>query len=500
MTASTMATACSDPEVARRSDEIFRTQAGAIYKRTDRLFAGLMMLQWGAAIVVALLISPRSWDGLSSQVHAHVWAAVLVGGAIAWGPVLLALKQPAEASTRYVIAAGQMLMSALLIHLWGGRIETHFHVFGSLAFLSFYRDWRVFIPATTVVALDHLLRGLFWPESVFGTAVVSQWRWAEHAAWVLFESVFLVRACQHGATDLREMAKRQAQLEGTNRLIEARVEEQTAEIAQRESLFRSLADSSPLGIFRTEGASTAFTFANEQCRTLLGVADHEPIVGWWPLMHAEDRHRVEHSWDLLLSDGVEFDEVFRIDPQGGASRWVHARARPVSGTAGFAGTIEDITESRDADVRLTALGRTLEESGHEIYVVDAETLAIKHLNRGIRQRTGYSTKGAVPSLIDLQPELSEEEFLALVAPLSTGAEQVISHETLHRRADGSTYPVLVRIQRASLSGEAVFIVVAIETTQQKAADAHHARLTAAIEHAPDGVVIWEPSGTIRGSE
>ena len=36
-----------------------------------------------------------------------------------------------------------MLMSALLIHLTGGRIETHFHVFGSLAILAFYRDWRV---------------------------------------------------------------------------------------------------------------------------------------------------------------------------------------------------------------------------------------------------------------------------------------------------------------------------------------------------------------------
>ena len=49
---------------------------------------------------------------------------------------------------RHVIAIGQMLMSALLIHLTGGRIETHFHVFGSLAILAFYRDWRVLISAS----------------------------------------------------------------------------------------------------------------------------------------------------------------------------------------------------------------------------------------------------------------------------------------------------------------------------------------------------------------
>ena len=74
-----------------------------------------------------------------------------------------------------------MLMGALLIHLTGGRIETHFHVFGSLAFLAFYRDWRVLVPATVVVALDHLLRGIFWPQSVYGVLVASEWRWLEHA-------------------------------------------------------------------------------------------------------------------------------------------------------------------------------------------------------------------------------------------------------------------------------------------------------------------------------
>lgn len=51
-------------------------------------------------------------------------------------PILLAIFRPGTVLTRDVIAALQMLSSALLIHLTGGRIETHFHVFGSLAFLA----------------------------------------------------------------------------------------------------------------------------------------------------------------------------------------------------------------------------------------------------------------------------------------------------------------------------------------------------------------------------
>ncbi len=123
-----------------------------------------------------------------------------------------------------------MCHSALLIHLSGGRIETHFHVFGSLAFLSFYRDWRVLVPATIVVALDHALRGIFWPESVFGIVAVSPWRWMEHAGWVVFEDIILVWACVRGDKELTTLAARQAELEATNERVEAEVARQTARL------------------------------------------------------------------------------------------------------------------------------------------------------------------------------------------------------------------------------------------------------------------------------
>ena len=115
--------------------------------------------------------------------------------------------------TRHVVAASQMLFSALLIHLTGGRIETHFHVFGSLAFLAFYLDWTVLITATVVVAADHFLRGMFWPESVYGVANPEWWRFLEHAGWVAFEDVFLIWACILSQREIASSASRQAQFE-----------------------------------------------------------------------------------------------------------------------------------------------------------------------------------------------------------------------------------------------------------------------------------------------
>ena len=89
---------------------------------------------------------------------------------------------PGRLATRYTIAVAQMLTSALLIHLTGGRIETHFHVFGSLAFLALYRDWRVLVRRRCVIAADHLLRGVFWPQSVYGVVAVARGaRWSTPA-------------------------------------------------------------------------------------------------------------------------------------------------------------------------------------------------------------------------------------------------------------------------------------------------------------------------------
>lgn len=219
-----------DSALQQRAAELFRAAENDLHRHTDQLFARLMIVQWLAGIAAALWISPLTWIGDSSQVHVHVWAAILLGGAISGFPVWLAWQYPGLAVTRHVIAVAQVLTSALLIHLTGGRIETHFHIFGSLAFLAFYRDWRVLATATIVVAGDHLLRDLYWPQSVFGVLTASSWRWVEHAGWVLFEDAILFVAIRRMLQEMSEIALRRATLEGSNEEIERQVVERTTEL------------------------------------------------------------------------------------------------------------------------------------------------------------------------------------------------------------------------------------------------------------------------------
>lgn len=219
-----------------RASELFREDYGRVLVRTDRLFAGLLIFQWVAGIAAAYWISPRTWIGEMSSVHVHVWAAVFLGAIIAIIPAILAGFMPGRTITRHCIAVGQMMSSALLIHLLGGRIETHFHIFGSLAFLSFYRDWKVLLTATIVTMADHFARGVFAPQSIFGVSVLSQWRWLEHSGWVVFEDAFLVLACLQGQREMVSIARRQAEIESQNELLADAVERANS-AAQAKSQF-----------------------------------------------------------------------------------------------------------------------------------------------------------------------------------------------------------------------------------------------------------------------
>jgi signal transduction histidine kinase len=215
-----------------RQRQIFSETLFRRARTIDRMFAGLFLFQWFLGIGLAIWISPLAWDGDQSRIHVHVYTSIIFGGLLALYPAVLAWLSPGRTFNRIVIAIAQMGFSVLLIHLTGGRIETHFHVFGSLAFLAFYRDYRPIVVATIVTAADHLLRGAFFPESVYGVLSATPWRAVEHSAWVLFEDVFLFLMIRAALTEMRTLSSQQVSLESSLQHVEQRVKERTLELEQ----------------------------------------------------------------------------------------------------------------------------------------------------------------------------------------------------------------------------------------------------------------------------
>jgi PAS domain S-box-containing protein len=269
-----------------------------------------------------------------------------------------------------------MLMGALLIHLTGGRIETHFHVFGSLAFLSFYRDWRVLVPATIVVAADHILRGVFWPQSVYGVLTASEWRWLEHAGWVVFENTFLFIAIRHSIGEMRGIAERTAEIESLNEGLEAHVANRTAqlvaanrelerevaerkltevELAEQRSFLRQVIDLNPSFVFAKDRQGR-FTLVNQAIAEAYGTSvDH--LLGKTDDYFNPNKEEAEcfrrDDLEVINTLKEKFIPEEAITDAGGQIRWLQTIKRPIvlpDGTANHVlGIATDITARKQAE-------------------------------------------------------------------------------------------------------------------------------------------------------
>jgi PAS domain S-box-containing protein len=230
--------ACGDVSIETRSSSLFEASYRDLAVSNDRLFARLLAFEWVVGIALSLWLTPRAYSGTNSAIHIHVYAAIILGFAAISLPIYLTAMAAGTVLARHVIAVAQMVMAGLLIDLTGGRIETHFLIFGSLAFLAFYRDWRVLVTASAITAADHFLRGVILPRSMYGADVVSSWRWLEHGGYVVFEDLFLISSCLFGVKERRIVSRRQAAQEcaesellrtrdGLARTVEVRTSELT---------------------------------------------------------------------------------------------------------------------------------------------------------------------------------------------------------------------------------------------------------------------------------
>jgi two-component system sensor histidine kinase/response regulator len=350
----------NSPEVFRLEEENFSLSRIEIYRHTDRLFAGLMVIQWVLGVGMALWLSPWSWKGETASLHPHVWASIFLGGLFISLPIFLAWRFPGRALTRHTFAVAQMLYGGLLIHLTGGRIETHFHIFGSLAFLAFYRDGWVLLTASAVVVIDHFLRGIFWPESIYGAIAAPLWRSFEHTAWVVFEDAFLIVAIRRSLEEMRRVARREAELEILNAKIETKVRERTKQLAASEERFGQLADNSPDVFWFLDLDPECIRYVSPSVEQLWGVSQQslyrEPRL-WEKCIHPDDRELVVKALaDVVAAPVPTLECDYRIVLPDRGVRWVQFRGTIIRDETGKAirlgGLSRDVTEQKLAEEKI----------------------------------------------------------------------------------------------------------------------------------------------------
>lgn len=418
------------------TQRVFDGALARLHAQTSRMFFWLLLVQWLAAVAAVLVLSPRTWAGNASAVHVHVKLALVGGGLTTLVPLVLLRLQPAWWLTRHVVAVAQLAWSGMLIHLFGGRIETHFHIFGSLAFIAFYRDWRALVTATAVVATDHLVRGLVYPESVYGIANPEWWRFLEHAAWISFEGVVLVLGARYALREMWQMADRSVALARANEAVERQVDERTAELAQTAERYRSLIENTNAIPFEYDLATCRMTYVAPQGLRSLG--NDEAVLRstdfFWGLVAPVDRDRVAQLLTRALrgEDPPSGHFDLRLERSDGTTLDLRLFLSPYVPGQRLRGIALDVTHQKKLEAELSqaqkleSVGRLASGVAHEIntpvqfvsdsvhFVQDAavDLFALVDKLRAVRQavRDGQAANDAVLAA-DRAEEASDLEYL-----------------------------------------------------------------------------------------
>ncbi len=367
--------------VAVRSDELYARHREQLDRATHYVFVYLMLWQWLAGLIVAVWVAPQTWIGQTPYLVFHVVTGMVLSSLIMAPAVTCVLCRPTRASTRYVVAASQMLTCSLLIHMTGGRIESHFHVLGSIALLAFYRDWKLLVAAGLLVGAEQGLLSWWWPKSVYGSVENTSRQWLEHSLSLALEITVLCIAISRSVRIAQDFCVRQAILEDAQNSVEElfpstmagllkTVRAATPNVAQLASqsdyMMRVMSQNLPLVVWLSNEHGHCL-YVNQGWEDLTGQDLASSLGGGWlNCIHEGDRERVESALRLAYTDMRPFECEYRLCRRDGRYRWMLDRRSPhyqPDGTlAGYAGIAIDHTERRenehaiaDAQVRYRAI-------------------------------------------------------------------------------------------------------------------------------------------------
>lgn len=180
-------------------------------------------------------------------------------------------------------------------------------------------------------------------DSLWGLLIVHQC--SNPREWLPWESNLLQQLANQMAIAIQQsQLYQQLQIELTER---QQIEEA---LRQSESQFRSLSESSPVGIFRTNTAGE-FTYINPRCQAICGFTFAEALgEGWTQFLHSDDRELVIAQWTDAVSANQVYTTEVRYLHKDGIVRYCQVQIAPIFASygelTGYVGSIEDITERR----------------------------------------------------------------------------------------------------------------------------------------------------------
>jgi PAS domain S-box-containing protein len=231
--------------------------------------------------------------------------------------------------------------------------------------------------------------------------------------------------------------------------MEEQVKVRTAELVtanedlkRSERLFHTLAQVSPVGIFRTD-AQGDFVYVNDRWCEIAGMPMEKALgKNWADAIHSEERERIVRKWYGGVRGNRPFNLEYQFHRPDGSSTWVLGQATAEFSDAGeisgYVGTITDITERKRAEEERMHLATAIEQTAEGLIVTNRDWV-IQYVNPAVERMTGYSKSEIIGkhSRI-LKSDKHDRAFYKNIRDTLARGEVWAGH-LVNRRKDGTFY-------------------------------------------------------------
>lgn len=144
----------------------------------------------------------------------------------------------------------------------------------------------------------------------------------------------------------------------------------------------------------------------------------------------------------------------------------------------------DVSRDTGSEHEAASLGEILQHARNEIFAFDLESLRFSRANRVALENTGYALdelRQLTPC--DLYPNLQPGEYEQKLQALRKGPRDIVTFEGVHRRKDGSSYPVEEQVQIVEDGSVATFMSIVTDITVRKHNDEQFGKLERTLRRA-----------------